>query len=156
VNLLARDQSVTWFFKTREGGMGVLQIGGFTEDPAIARIRYKLVKSSNDPEITVSDGERKISRLTLTERLGAASRMSNLTARDKSLAVVATDAAKAGEFEVVKTTLQQMTEVAKRNQTALASVRLLAKRGLRKEALEIATDIDEFTTRDQALSELAR
>jgi propanediol dehydratase large subunit len=79
-----------------------------------------------------------------------------LTARDKSLAAVATDSAKAGEVELAKTTLQQMTEFTKRNQTALEAVRLLARRGMRKQALEIATAIDEFTTRDQALSELAQ
>lgn len=156
VNLLAREQSVTWFFKTREGGTGVLQIGGFAENPGIAKIRYKLVKRSNEPENAVPDGGRKVSRQTLSERLEAASGMINLTARDKSLAAVATDSAKAGEVELVKATLQQINEFTKRNQTALETVRLLARRGLRKQALEIATSIDEFTTRDQALSELAQ
>jgi hypothetical protein len=33
-----------WFFKTREGGMGILQITGFTENPRGVKIRYKLVQ----------------------------------------------------------------------------------------------------------------
>ena len=51
--LLAREQSVTWFFKTREGATGVLQLSGFTKDPESAKIRYKLVKSSTDAEAVV-------------------------------------------------------------------------------------------------------
>jgi len=156
VNLLAREQSVTWFFKTREGATGVLQLGGFTENPGSAKIRYKLVKESTAAEAVVLEGGRKVSRQTLAERLEAASRMSSMPARDKALATVATDSAKAGEVELLRTTLGQMGDIVKRNQTTLEAVRLLAKRGLRKPALEIATGIDDFTVRDQALSELAQ
>jgi len=46
VNLLTLKQSSMWFFKTREGGMGILQITGFTENPRGVKIRYKLVKNS--------------------------------------------------------------------------------------------------------------
>jgi hypothetical protein len=34
----------TWLFRTREGGVGLLQITGFTENPRGLRIRYKLVQ----------------------------------------------------------------------------------------------------------------
>ena len=156
VNLLAREQSVTWFFKTREGATGVLQIAGFSENPGSAKIRYKLVKPSTATEAAVLDGGRTVSRQTLTERLAAASQMSSMPARDKALATVATDSAKAGEVELLRTTLGQIGDSVKRNQTALEVVRLLAKRGLRKPALEIATGIDDLTVRDQALSELAQ
>ena len=43
-DLLTREQSATWFFKTREGGMGILQITGFTDNPRGVKIRYKLVQ----------------------------------------------------------------------------------------------------------------
>jgi hypothetical protein len=44
VNLLRPEQSVTWFFGTREGGAGVLQIVGFSEIPLGVKIRYRLVQ----------------------------------------------------------------------------------------------------------------
>ena len=44
---------VTYFFKTREGGIGVLQITGFNENPKGVRIRYKLLhKSDVQAEVT--------------------------------------------------------------------------------------------------------
>jgi len=46
VNLLTPKQSTLWFFKTRDGAMGVLQIVGTSENPAGMRIRYKLLHSS--------------------------------------------------------------------------------------------------------------
>src|SRR5437016_1084526 len=49
VNLLTRDQSVLWFFQTRDGSKGVLQIVGFTNDPRAVKIRYKLVRNSANP-----------------------------------------------------------------------------------------------------------
>ena len=44
-DLLTREQSATWFFKTRKGSVGILQITGFTENPRGVKIRYKLVQS---------------------------------------------------------------------------------------------------------------
>ena len=47
VTLHATNTPATWFFRTREGGVGVLQITGFTTNaPHAAKIRYKLVRSS--------------------------------------------------------------------------------------------------------------
>jgi len=40
---------VTWTFKTREGGMGILQIVGFTEKPKGVKIRYKMIRQSVKP-----------------------------------------------------------------------------------------------------------
>ncbi len=34
----------TFYFKTREGGMGILQIVGFTDDPKGVKIRYKMIQ----------------------------------------------------------------------------------------------------------------
>ena len=49
VNQLTRDQSVTWFFKTHEGGMGILQIAEITDNPTGVKIRYKLIREVEDP-----------------------------------------------------------------------------------------------------------
>jgi predicted Ser/Thr protein kinase len=39
--------SATWLFRTREGGAGILQITGFTENPRGVKIRYKLVQNAD-------------------------------------------------------------------------------------------------------------
>ena len=69
---------------------------------------------------------------------------------------MATDAAKAGEMEIVKTSLQRITHFTNRNRVAHEATRQLAKRGLRKQAIEIAKTMDDVATRDRALSELAQ
>ena len=52
-NLAAKsDEPTTWLFKTREGGMGLLQITGFTENPPGVKIHYKLVQGGT-PQITL-------------------------------------------------------------------------------------------------------
>jgi len=49
----------TYVFKTREGGMGVLQILGFTENPNGVKIRYKMIQK---PDVQV-EGEPMVSKL---------------------------------------------------------------------------------------------
>ena len=44
--LHATNVPATWLFKTREGGMGVLQVAGFTEKPRGVKLRYKLVQTN--------------------------------------------------------------------------------------------------------------
>jgi biopolymer transport protein ExbD len=44
-NMTGAEDRPTYLFKTREDGMGVLQITGFTKDPRGVKIRYKLVQS---------------------------------------------------------------------------------------------------------------
>ncbi|HMP82256.1 MAG TPA: hypothetical protein PKA41_06050 [Verrucomicrobiota bacterium] len=39
------DPEQAWVFKTREGGIGMLQITGYTENPRGVKIRYKLVQA---------------------------------------------------------------------------------------------------------------
>jgi len=46
VNLLTLEQSAMWFFKTRGGAMGILQLTGFTDDPQGVNIRYKLIQKA--------------------------------------------------------------------------------------------------------------
>jgi hypothetical protein len=144
VNRLTLDQSPLWFFKTRDGGQGVLQIVGFTEDPDAVKIRYKLVSSTGE--------EREV----LAARLAAAGMIGSQTEKDKALSVVATDAARAGVVDTARDAIARISTSSTRDQTALDAVRLLAKRGLRKEAIQVAQRISSSTTRDLALSELAQ
>ena len=155
MNLLTRDQSVTWFFKTREGAMGILQLVSFTNDPPSAKIRYKLVQRTNGvAEISVP--LNNMPRETLNSRLDAAYMIMDMDTKNRLISAVTLDAANAGEVNIVKTSLQHINDFGTRNETAREAVRLLAQRGLKKEALEIAKSINDMDIRDQALSELAK
>ncbi|HEX5223428.1 MAG TPA: protein kinase [Verrucomicrobiae bacterium] len=147
VNLLAREQSAIWLFKTREGKKGVLEILEFTDDPRAVKVRYKFVES-NAAQLTKLEN--------LRNRLEAAVSIVGNTERDAALGKVAQDAARAGEVKIVKDALQSIIGSEERDQTALASVRLLAQAGLRKPAIEIAKSIAGTERRDLALSELAQ
>ncbi|MGP8202188.1 MAG: protein kinase domain-containing protein [Limisphaerales bacterium] len=111
--------------------------------------------AARQAEVTAS-APGQISRETLRGRLAAASVIYEAEPKDKSLAAVAADAAKAGEVDLVKDALQNMYETSRRNQAAHDSALLLAKRGLREQAIEIAQSINESSIRDQTLSELAQ
>jgi len=147
VNLLTREQSALWYFKTREGAKGLLQIMEFTDDPRAVRIRYKLVVSGPAESIPHED---------LTERLEAAANISGATEKDAALANLARDAAKSGQADLVGEILGQISGNSERDQAAHECVRLLARLGLRKPAIEIAKSIGGTAIRDMALSELAR
>ena len=149
VSLLTRDQAELWFFKTRDGSKGVLQIVGFTEEPNAVKIRYKLLGSAAN-EISTEKREE------LSARLAAAAMIGSHTERDKALAQVATDAARVGKVDTANSAINRIGTSSTRDQASLDAVRLLAKRGLRKEAIQIAQRISNSTTRDLALSELRR
>jgi serine/threonine protein kinase len=52
----------TFVFKTREGGTGILQITGFTDNPPGVKIRYKLVQNSKPNAVTTSEAEQNTSQ----------------------------------------------------------------------------------------------
>ena len=156
VNLLTRDQSVTWFFKTREGAQGILQIVSLANDPATAKIRYKLLQQTNGEGAAVPIETTHISSGDLEDRLQAASMMNDFTARDQALNNLALSAAKAGDSKIAADSLRRMSDFTTKDQASLGVVRELAKHGLRKQAIDIAKTISDFTTKDQALSELAQ
>ncbi len=144
---LTTHEPVPWFFQTREGAKGVLQIMKFTDDPSAVMIRYKLV---------VTGPAESTPREDLASRLEAAANISGTVEKDAALAKLARDAAKSGKADMVGEILGQITGNSERDQAALESVRLLAQRGMRKPAIEIAKSITGTTIRDMALSELAR
>ena len=157
---LNNPTNYTYGFKTREGSLGLLQITGFTDNPSVAMIRYKLVQPTavdkTDLKTAMPAEARNFSQEALNERLEAASSMNDATERDKPLAAVAIDAAKAGVVDIVTKSLTQMNDQTIRDQTTYKATLLLAKRGLRKQAIEIAKGINDDHIRDQVLFELAQ
>ena len=152
VNVLTRDQSVNWFFKTRGGRLGVLQLAGFQGDPPVARIRYKLVQPGTNQDLEVGKDTRDL----LFDRLDAASSINDFAAKDKLLSAVANDAARAGEVQIARAALQKMTDWSQRNAASREAALSLAKHGYRKQAIELAKSINDFDIRNQTLSELAQ
>lgn len=145
-NLLSPEQTQVWLFRTRAGAQGVLQLMPPTGDTAALTLRYKLVKS-NDGATTQEYFEA---------RLEAAQEISGQVERDAALGRIACDVAAAGEARLVSRVLNKMMGLTERDQAALECVRLLAKRGMRKPAVEIAKAISGVPVRDTALSELAQ
>jgi predicted Ser/Thr protein kinase len=157
---LNNPTNYTYGFKTREGRLGLLQITGFTDNPSVAKIRYKLIQPTaadkTDLNPPMPAEARNFSQEALNERLEAASSINNATERDKPLAAVAIDAAKAGVVEIVTKSLAQINDQTMRDETTFKATLLLAKCGLKKQAIEIAKGINDDHTRDQALFELAQ
>jgi hypothetical protein len=106
------------------------------------------------PPGSVTDGN--YSRERLADRLAAAATITDPEIKDKSLATLAEDAAKAVEMEVMKSALSQMTDIDKHDVAAHESARLLAKAGHLKQAIETAKGISDSDLRDKALAELAQ
>jgi hypothetical protein len=113
-------------------------------------------EAANTPDAADAGEKSKAPREVLAARLEAATGITDVTAKDKLLAALVSDAANAGEADLVKDTLGQMFDTSERTQTAHEAVRLLAARGLRKQALEIAKAIADVDVRNQALTELAQ
>ena len=134
---------------TRDGTQALLQICGLTDEPRGVRVRYKLLTQALSP------ASSKLSFKSLTERLDAADGIGNVEERSRAFAQLSTDAAKAGEVDLVRNALQRISSVETRDQTTLDAVRLLARRHLRRPAIDIAKTISSREMRDQALSELA-
>jgi predicted Ser/Thr protein kinase len=103
------------------------------------------------PAVATADAHEKLS-----DRLAAAATITDPEIRDKSLAALAEDAAKAVEMEIVKSALGQMTDIDKHDAVAHESARLLAKAGHLKQAIETAQGISDADLRDKALAELAQ
>jgi hypothetical protein len=136
---------------TGEGARGLLQIDGFTDDPRGVKVRYKLLEQSS-----VTGASKHLTRESLTDRLEAAGAISSNEERSRAFARLATDAARIGEVELIKASLQGTVDTAMRDRAALDSARLLARGTLKRQAIEIAKTITNNEMRDLALSELAQ
>ncbi len=135
---------------TRDGTRGLLQLCGVSDEPRGVKVRYRLLTQALSAETS-----SKLSVQSLTERLDAADGIGNFEERARAFARLATDAAKAGEVDLVRNALQRIPGIGTRDQATLEAVRLLARRHLRRPAIDIAKTISNKETRDRALSELA-
>jgi len=107
------------------------------------------------PEISHGRHEKSWSRKDLSARFEAAKGIFAFSEKDSAMAAVARDAAAAGEAEIAKKALGQITGFSNRDDAARIAARRLAQNGHRAEALEIARTITAFSTRDATLRELA-
>jgi hypothetical protein len=147
----------TFVFKTRQGSIGLLQITGFSDNPSGVKIRYKLAPApATDAAAVTYVKASRAARDELNERLEAASNITDAGEKDTPLAALATDAAKLGEADIVRNSLSQMIDLTRRDQATHEAVILLAKRGLKKPAIDLAKGIGELNLRDRTLVELAQ
>jgi predicted Ser/Thr protein kinase len=153
-NLLNNPTNYTYGFRTRAGLTGLLQVVSTSEGPPSATIRYKFVQPVTNGVAATSAS--KDLQETLSARLEAASSITEVREKDKSLAAIASAAAKLGQVKIAGQALSQMFDIAARSAAARQAALLLAKSGFRKEAVEMAKDIGENSIRDQTLSELAQ
>jgi hypothetical protein len=150
----------TYGFRTRDGTLGLLQITASSENPSAATLRYKLFQQTANVEansdLPIAPDLSDEARDALSERFNAASAISHGVEKDKALATVALAAAKAGEPDIVKKAIQQIFDRATRDETTHQAATLLAKHGLRKQAVDIAKGIADFSMRNRTLAELAQ
>jgi hypothetical protein len=152
---LNNPTNFTYGFRTRDGTLGLLQITAFTENPSTANIRYKLIQPTTNVDSPVAPIAAQAAR-DLSERFEAASAMYNGAEKDKALIPVVIAAAKMGDSVIAKKALQQMFQPRDRDEAAYQAATLLAKRGWRKQGIEIAKGITDFATRERTLAELAQ
>ena len=89
-------------------------------------------------------------------RINAAASITAFPNRDKVLASIAQDAARAGDVEDARDALKKITAFPTRDDAIGASARFLAAAGRRADALELAKLVTAFPTRDALISELAK
>jgi hypothetical protein len=143
-------------FKTRGGRMGLLEFVSFVNDsPQSAKIRYKLLDSAITKDVAPEPASKMTPEM-LSDRLEAASNIMDGDQKDKILAVVVTDAAKAGNLSIAERAIQTMAVVNDQNSAIHAAAPLLAKCGYRRPAIELAKTITDTDLRDETLSELAQ
>jgi thiol-disulfide isomerase/thioredoxin len=67
---------VTYMFKTREGGIGILQIIGISDNPKGVKIQYKLLQSSKAEDSSQTAG--RLGEINMQERLTSMQHLSKL------------------------------------------------------------------------------
>lgn len=92
----------------------------------------------------------------LMERMDAAQTITDTDIRDKSLTALAKDAVNAKEMDLAKSALGQIFNLDLRDAVTRDVAVMLAKSGLRKQAIDLAKGISDMDIRDKALSELAQ
>lgn len=91
-----------------------------------------------------------------SNRLAAALATGSIPKRDEVLAALAKDAAAEGDAAMTKLALSNTVSFSMRDRAAREAARLLARRGMRVEALDLVGLITSPSQRRQALQELNR
>jgi hypothetical protein len=157
----------TFFFKTRWGRLGILQITGLSSNPPGVNFHYKLVEPATNsgsdtpgpgsPPPAVPQSEvQPLAHANLRARFNAAAGIVSFSDRDTAMAELATDAARLGDAVVVKQALGRITSFSSRDDAAAASAREFLKQSRRASALDAAQSITSFSTRDEVLAEAAK
>ncbi len=154
-SLLNNPTNFTYAFKTRAGLIGLLQITGFTENPSGVKIRYKFFWPLTNQDLTTTTVTNDLHGV-FALRLEAAQGINDMTARDRALAAIAIDAAKAGKGTIAQQAAEGISEMTARDSTIHQAVLLLSNHGLRKQAVDLAKEISDMTQRDRTLLELAQ
>jgi hypothetical protein len=115
-----------------------------------------LLAQSHARDESATAGTNRTLPETLKDRLEAASAIQDFSSKNEAMTALAKDAAKAGAAGIVQSSLRQIMDFNMRDGAALESVQILAKEGMRKQALEIAKTIQDPNVRDQALTVLAQ
>ncbi len=151
---LNNPTNFTYGFMTRAGSLGLMQVVGSVKNPPSATIRFMVMPPDSPPP--ASPDTNDFTSETLSDRLEAASNISQMNDKDKLLSDIANDAANAGRVDIVKKSLSQMFYERTRDEAALGVTRILSQNGHRKQAIELAKGIRNYSIRNQALSELAQ
>jgi hypothetical protein len=157
----------TYFFKTRRGDFGILQITGLGSNPPAVNIQYKLVQPTTNGNGDAPRPDAPIAAVTLSRpipavhanfqaRLDAAAGITDFTGRDTALAGLAVDAARGGDAVIAKQALGRITDFTSRDNAAASTAREFLLEGQRASALDAATTMVDFTARDGTLAEVAR
>jgi hypothetical protein len=153
---LNNPTNFTYGFKTRAGLIGLLQITGyFTEPPSGVNLRYKVFQPTTNQDLTTTNASKDTHEVLLS-RLEIAGEINGIAAKDEALARIATDAARVGDVKVVQQTVEQISSIPDHDSTIHKAALLLAKRGMRKQAVDFAKEMNIISERDETLSELAQ
>jgi len=129
----------------------------FTGTHQLSPVRFEMEDLDVDSLLAPAEIPAEVVSLgSLTDRLAAAANIGDPEIKDTALATLATDAAKAGDFDMMKSALGQMSDVDERDTAIHESAQLLAKAGNLKQAVEIAKSMSDPDERDATLSELAQ
>ncbi len=151
--LSVTNPPATYLFKSRGGASGVMQIAGYIGSPRQVRLRFKVVNAiPGHPK----GKSRESAREDLQARLEAAGTIVMMNQKDEVLSGVALEAAKLGETDLAGQALSQIVVLNRRDDSTAQAARLLLKRGMRKQAIELARGITSMHVRDSTMAELAR
>lgn len=92
----------------------------------------------------------------MSARLEAAQSIADVLLRGQSLAQLATDAADAGDSEIVMESLQGIGDIHQRDGAAVSAALKLGKAGKGSDAVMVAKTVLDLSTRDRVMAKLAK